>query len=136
MREKRQLDISYSNEEFVSVFVGVCKSREVLEEYIEKDYEMFFDEYIGFELGVDFGINTYDEDYLVVIFNDFRTKDIKTVFKEAYVFNVKELEAMYPDGLDRLYNTVIVFGGLKYEGEIQEVNNEYGYFKFLGTFKR
>lgn len=41
----------------------------------------------------------------------------------------------YPDNLDRLYNTAIVIGGLKYEGKIKEIQNEeFGYFKFLGTY--
>lgn len=44
------------------------------------------------------------------------------------------LKKDYPDGLDRPYNTAIIIGRLKYEGEVKEIQNEFGYFKFLGVY--
>ena len=59
-------------------------------------------------MGVDFGINTYDEDFAVMVF---------------------------PDGLDRPYNAIIILDRVIYDGSIKEVQNDtFGYFKFLGVF--
>lgn len=77
MREVRQLDVSYSNDEYLSVFLGVCKTDELLEEYMEKDYDLLDDMCIGFEMGVDFGINTYDEDFMVRVVNSKASNSIE-----------------------------------------------------------
>ena len=135
MREVEKKNYCFSNDEYLSVFVGVCKSQELLDQYLEKDYELL-NEYncIGFELGVDFGINTYDEDFSVFIVNPNMSKDLDEVFVEAEVFDMDLLKKDYPDGLDRPYNTAIIIGRLKYEGEVKEIQNEFGYFKFLGVY--
>ena len=135
MREAQKKNYCYSNDEYLSVFVGVCKSQELLDQYLEKDYELL-NEYdcIGFELGVDFGINTYDEDFSVFVVNPNMSKDLEEVFVEAEVFDMELLKKDYPDGLDRPYNTAIIIGRLKYEGEVKEIQNEFGYFKFLGVY--
>lgn len=135
MREVEKKKYCFSNDEYLSVFVGVCKSQELLDQYLEKDYELL-NEYncIGFELGVDFGINTYDEDFSVFIVNPNMSKDLEEVFVEAEVFDMDLLKKDYPDGLDRPYNTAIVIGRQKYEGEVKEIQNEFGYFKFLGVY--
>ena len=135
MREVEKKKYCFSNDEYLSVFVGVCKSQELLDQYLEKDYELL-NEYncIGFELGVDFGINTYDEDFSVFIVNPNMSKDLEEVFVEAEVFDMELLKKDYPDGLDRPYNTAIIIGRLKYEGEVKEIQNEFGYFKFLGVY--
>ena len=135
MREVEKKKYCFSNDEYLSVFVGVCNSQELLDQYLEKDYELL-NEYncIGFELGVDFGINTYDEDFSVFIVNPNMSKDLEEVFVEAEVFDMDLLKKDYPDGLDRPYNTAIVIGRLKYEGEVKEIQNEFGYFKFLGVY--
>ena len=135
MREVQKKNYCYSNDEYLSVFVGVCKSQELLDQYLEKDYELL-NEYdcIGFELGVDFGINFYDEDFSVFVVNPKMSKDLEEVFVEAEVFDMDLLKKDYPDGLDRPYNTAIIIGRLKYEGEVKEIQNEFGYFKFLGVY--
>ena len=135
MREVQKKNYCYSNDEYLSVFVGVCKSQELLDQYLEKDYELL-NEYdcIGFEFGVDFGINTYDEDFSVFVVNPNMSKDLEEVFVEAEVFDMELLKKDYPDGLDRPYNTAIIIGRLKYEGEVKEIQNEFGYFKFLGVY--
>ena len=135
MREVQKKNYCYSNDEYLSVFVGVCKSQELLDQYLEKDYELLNEyDWIGFELGVDFGINTYDEDFSVFVVNPNMSKDLEEVFVEAEVFDMELLKKDYPDGLDRPYNTAIIIGRLKYEGEVKEIQNEFGYFKFLGVY--
>lgn len=137
MKEVKQLDISYTNERYVSVFVGICKSQELLEQYLDKDYELLCDyDCIGFEMGIDFGINTYDEDFMVRVFNPSTSNQIDVVFADAIVFDLAELKKDYPNGLDQPYNAVIVFCSMKYEGNVKEIQNEeFGYFKFLGTYE-
>ena len=138
MREVAQKDYTFSNDAYISVFVGVCKSQELLNQYMDKDYDLL-NEYdcIGFEMGVDFNINTYDEDFSVFVINPKMSNDIEEVFADATVFDINLLKKDYPDGLDRPYNAAIVIGGLKYEGEVKEIqNDEFGYFKFLGVYPR
>lgn len=135
MREVQKKNYCYSNDEYLSVFVGVCKSQELLDQYLEQDYELL-NEYdcIGSEFGIDFGINFYDEDFSVFVVNPNMSKDLEEVFVEAEVFDMDLLKKDYPDGLDRPYNTAIIIGRLKYEGEVKEIQNEFGYFKFLGVY--
>ena len=125
MREVQKKNYCYSNDEYLSVFVGVCKSQELLDQYLDC---------IGSEFGIDFGINFYDEDFSVFVVNPKMSKDLEEVFVEAEVFDMDLLKKDYPDGLDRPYNTAIIIGRLKYEGEVKEIQNEFGYFKFLGVY--
>ena len=136
MKQVKQLDMSYStNENRCSVFVGVCKSRKLFEQYWEKDYELLCDDYIGFEMGVDFGINTYDEDFAVMVLQKNLTCKIDELVKDAETFDIDALKKMYPNGLDRPYNAIIILHRVIYDGLIKEVQNEtFGYFKFLGVF--
>ena len=135
MREVEKKKYCFSNDEYLSVFVGVCKSQEILDQYLEQNYELL-NEYdcIGSEFGIDFGINFYDEDFSVFVVNPNMSKDLEEVFVEAEVFDMDLLKKDYPDGLDRPYNTAIIIGRLKYEGEVKEIQNEFGYFKFLGVY--
>lgn len=136
MKQVEQLDISYGTDESrCSVFAGVCKSRELFEQYWKKDYDLLDDDYIGFEMGVDFGINTYDEDFAVMVLQKNLTTRIDELVKDAEIFDIDALKRMYPDGLDRPYNAIIILDRVIYDGLIQEVRNEtFGYFKFLGVF--
>jgi len=136
MRQVKQLNISYSsNENLCSVFIGVCKSQELLKQYLEKDYDLLEDDYIGFEIGVDFGINTYDEDFAVMVLQKNLTSEIDKLVKDAETFDIEALKRMYPDGLNRPYNAIIILHRVIYDGPIKEVQNEsFGYFKFLGVF--
>ena len=135
MREVKQFDYTYSNDNYLSVVAGRCESQTLLLEYLEKDYDFLGDGYIGSEFGIDFGINTYDEDYLVAVVNEKHSSDIRKIFEDAIVFDIDLLEQDYPDGLDGLYNVALIVGKLKYEGKVKELqNDEFGYFKFLGTY--
>lgn len=136
MKQVEQLDISYStNESRCSVFAGVCKSQELFEQYQEKDYDLLHDDYIGFEMGIDFGVNTYDEDFAVMVFQKNLTAKVDELVKDAEIFDIEALKRMYPNGLDRPYNAIIVLDRVIYNGSIKEVQNKtFGYFKFLGVF--
>ena len=117
------------------LFVGVCKSQELFEQYWEKDYELLHNDYIGFEMGVDFGINTYNEDFAIMMLRKNLTTKIDELVKDAEIFDIDALKRLYPDGLDRPYNAIIILDRVSYDGSIQEVQNEtFGYFKFLGVF--
>ena len=93
------------------------------------------DDYIGFEMGVDFGINTYDEDFAVMVLQKNLTAKIDELVKDAEIFDIDSLKRMYPEGLDRPYNAIVILDRVIYDGPIKEVQNEtFGYFKFLGVF--
>ena len=136
MRLVEQLDIRYTTRESrCSIFVGVCKSQELFEQYWEKDYDLLHNDYIGFEMGVDFGINTYNEDFAIMMLRKNLTTKIDELVKDAEIFDIDALKRLYPDGLDRPYNAIIILDRVSYDGSIQEVQNEtFGYFKFLGVF--
>ena len=103
---------------------------------MDKDYDFLDEDYIGFELGIDFGINTYDEDFMVRVVNDKSSNVIDEIFKDVIMFDISILKEQYPNGFDQPYNAVVVIGRMKYEGDIIEVHNEkFGYFKFLGIFE-
>ena len=136
MRKVEQKDISYStNQNRCSVFAGICKSQELFEQYWDKDYEFLLDGYIGFEMGIDFGINTYDEDFAVMVLQKHLTSQIDELVKGAETFDIDALKRMFPDGLDRPYNAIIILHRVIYDGSIKEVENEtFGHFSFLGVF--
>lgn len=137
MREVDQSDVCYSNdnENRCSVFAGVCGSRELLEKYLDKDYDLLEDDCIGFEMGVDFGINTYDEEFAVWVFREELTNQIDELVKGAEIFDIDALKKMYPDGLDKPYNAIVILDRMIYDGPVKEIQNEvFGHFKFLGVF--
>lgn len=54
----------------------------------------------------------------------------------ANIFDLDELKKMFPNELDKSYNTVMVLDKMSYDSEAREVQNEtFGYFKFLGVFE-
>ena len=109
----------------VSVFVGVCKSENLFEQYWDDEV-----------LAYDFGFR-YDEDFAVIKFRDEPLRQIDALFDDAESFDLEELKKLYPDGLDKAYNAVYVIGHMNYKGTVTEVENEtFGYFKFLGTFSK
>lgn len=136
MRQVEQLDVSYSTRENrCSVFAGVCKSQELFEQYWEKDYDRLWEDDIGFEMGIDFGINTYDEDFAVMVLQKDLTCQVEELVKDAETFDIDALKRMYPNGLDRPYNAIIILHRMIYDGPVREVENEtFGYYKFLGVF--
>lgn len=107
----------------VSVFVGVCRSEDLFEQYWDDEV-----------LGYDFGFSC-DEDFAVIKYRNEPLRQIDALFDDAELFDLDELKKIFPDGLDKAYNAVYVVGHMNYKGVVTEVENEtFGYFKFLGTF--
>lgn len=108
----------------VSVFVGVCGSEELFEQY-------WRDEVLAYDFGL-----CYDEDFAYISFSEEPKKQIDALFDGlGDIFDVEELKRAYPQGLDRAYNAVYRVGHVDYKGVVAEVENEdFGYFRFLGTF--
>ena len=131
MKKHESDDYDFRNNLYLSVFVGVCKSEELLDEYLEQQKFGF----ISSQFGVDFDIKYYDDDYLVSSLNTKMSNNINEIFTDTTMFDLNLLKQDYPNHLDRLYNAIIIIGRLKYEGETQDIQNDkYGYFKFLGTY--
>lgn len=128
-----QKDYSYSQDDFISVFTGICKNQATLEQYLKKDYSYLEADLIGSEFGIDFGINTYDEDFLVAFTIEHPTTRIEELFGTQEVADA--LKEKYPNGLPNSYNVCICIGGLNYTGETTKAENSaFGTFQFLGTF--
>ena len=45
-------------------------------------------------------------------------KQIDKLFDDAEIFDLGELEKMYPDGLDKAYNVAYVVGHMNYKGVV------------------
>lgn len=129
---KRKQGVNYSNESYMSIFVGKCESRQKLLEYIKCDHSAFRDGFMSTELGDDFCIDYLYDDYLVIDVKDNVCSNVDELFDEAAIFKMEDLKAVIGDSLDDKYNSVIILGGIKYDNKIKEVKNkEYGEFKFL-----
>ena len=60
---------------------------------------------------------------------------IYELVKDTEVFDVDALKRMYPNGLYKLYNAIILPDRMVYNGLIKKVQNEeFGCLKFLGVF--
>lgn len=135
MKKVESNEYDFRNNLYLSVFVGICKSEELLNEYLEQHRERSEIGLMSSLFGVDFGIKYYDDEYFVSSLNAQMSNDIDEVFANTTVFDLKLLKQDYPNYLDRHYNAVIIIGRLKYEGEVQEIQNDkFGYFKFLGSY--
>lgn len=121
-------------EGYASFWLCKVNSKKDLEEYVEIDYEKDEEE-IPFPLGCDFNISWYDEDSLEISYHpDLNGWDLL----KGHSF----MEDLLPDLIEKFqgemedkFNSVIIFYDLSYDGGIKEIENEYGYFKYIGTFK-
>lgn len=111
------------DEDRVSVFVGVCGSEELFKRY-------WRDEVLAYDFGL-----CYDEDFSRIKFREEPSGQIDELFSGAAIFDLEELKQVYPHGLDRAYNVLYEVGHVDYKGVVAEVRNEeFGYFRFLGSF--
>ena len=135
MREIESKERDFSNNLYLSVFVGICKSKELLDEYLDQDWGNLEIGLHSSHFGVDLDIQYYDDDYYFSVVNAQMSNDIDEIFADAGVFDLNLLKQDYPNRLDKQYNAVIIIGRLKYEGKVQEIhNNKFGDFKFLGIY--
>lgn len=125
---------NYYKENYVSVWVGKCENNDLYNEYIEKHYDREDDE-STFELGNDFGIDTYDDTYTLVYFSKNDTSELAVLLdvgEPDYV--IEEFQKKYGRNLDEKYNCTVMIYDLNYKGDvIVNKNNKYGEFRFLGS---
>lgn len=135
MRKVESKEDDFNNKLYLSVFVGVCKSKKLLDEYLEQDLENPDVGLHSSHFGFDFNIKYYDDEYLFSVLNTQMSSDITEIFANTEVFDLNLLKQDYSNRLDKQYNTVIIIRKLKYEGKVQEIQNiKFGYFKFLGVY--
>lgn len=77
--------------DYVSVFVGICKSQELLDDYLNQDCSIF---------GTDFHI-LYDEKCLTSVINPQKSNDVEKIFANIAVFEMDLLKRDYQDNLTR-----------------------------------
>lgn len=127
---------NYDKENYVSVWVGVCDNVEKYNEYIKNHYDRD-DEQSTFELGEDFGIDTYDDTYTLVYFSENATTSIQELLdigEPEYV--IENFKRFYGEKLDKQYNCTIMIYDMKYDGTIKHCQNpKYGEFDFLGSME-
>ncbi|MDE6015609.1 MAG: immunity 22 family protein [Acetatifactor sp.] len=140
MKENNESMTDYEKEGYLSIWLCNTASQDVLFQYLEIEYEDededIEDDSIEFEMGRDFNISWYDEDFFEASHKgDMRGWDL--LKGHSRMENIMPLlEQGYQDVLNDTYNSVIIFYNFKYDGNVKEVNsNQYGYFKFLGSFE-
>lgn len=86
-------------------------------------------------MGKDFEIFSYDEDFLLVYFDNEETTELKILLDTgAPDYVLKYFIDLYGEQLDEKYNCCIMFYDMKYDGLYREINNEnYGKFVFLDS---
>ena len=132
--ERRRYKNEQADQDYVSVFVGICKSQKLLDEYIKPNNELLNGNDIRSEFEADFQI-LYDEDCLTAVINSQKSNDVEKIFANAVVFETDLLKQDYQNHLDKSYNVAIVIENLKYEGERKEIlNDKFGCFKYLGAY--
>ena len=126
---------SYRKENYVSVWIGKCNSMELFNAYIKFKYLNGDDESSAFELGNDFGIFTYEEEYSLVHYSDEMTKKLETLLDTgAPDYVVTHFVEQYGEELSEEYNCAVMFYDMEYTGEVERYNNEkFGEFVFLGS---
>lgn len=136
MADKNGTRISYVEEDYLSLWLCKTESEEVLYQYVEKDYKIDDCEEIKFQLGRDFNIYWYDEDFFEASFSDSR-KGWDLLEGHSYIENLLPiLKEKYQDVINDTYNGVIIFYNFKYDGNVMEIKNDkYGYFRFIGSFE-
>ena len=125
---------SYSKENYVSVWIGKCECMDLFNKYIEKKYNEN-NENSMFELGKDFGIQSYNEDFTLVYFNEKATKKLSVILDVGAPDYVMEyFVKKYGEELDEGYNCAVMFYDMQYDGEYKKCcNEEYGEFVYLGS---
>lgn len=125
---------SYSMENYVSVWIGKCESLELFNEYMDKNYGAD-DEDSKFMLGKDFGIQSYNEDFMLVYYDEKSTTKLSVLLDTGapdYVMDY--FIEKYGEELEEEYNCAVMFYDMKYEGERNKFFNEkYGEFWYLGN---
>ena len=128
---------SYGKENYVSVWIGNCKTMDLFNEYIEIQYpnDDEDDEVSRFELGKNFGIRTYEEAFSLVNYCEVETNNLKELLNTGAPDYVEQY-FIQQNGqcLQEKFNCCIMFYDMDYSGNKKEIINEkYGKFVFLGS---
>ena len=125
----------YRKDNYVSLWLCKVNSEQKLEEYVDLDYDKVENDEIPFELGCDFLISWYDEDFLEISYRP-EDKGWDLLKEHSYMEDLLPgLIERFQDEMDDEFNSVILIYNLDYDGNVKEVENQYGYFKFIGSFK-
>ena len=125
----------YRKDHYVSLWLCKVNSEQKLEEYVDLDYDKVENDEIPFELGCDFLISWYDEDFLEISYRP-EDKGWDLLKEHSYMEDLLPgLIERFQDEMDDKFNSVILIYNLDYDGNVKEVENQYGYFKFIGSFK-
>ena len=125
----------YRKDNYVSLWLCKVNSEQKLEEYVDLDYDKVENDESPFELGCDFLISWYDEDFLEI---SYRPEDKGWDLLKEHSYMEELLPGLierFQDEMDDKFNSVILIYNLDYDGNVKEVENQYGYFKFIGSFK-
>ena len=129
-------DLFYDEDGFLSLWLCNVHSEQLLQDYVNIDYEKVENDEIPFQLGCDFNISWYDEDFIEIAFEKNMTAwDL--LKGHSYIDSIIPLlKKDYQEVMKENYNSTIIIYDLKDEGNVTEIKDEkYGYFKFIGTFK-
>lgn len=129
-------DLFYDEDGFLSLWLCNVHSEQLLQDYVNIDYEKVENDEIPFQLGCDFNISWYDEDFIEIAFE--KNMTVWDLLKgHSYIDSIIPLlKKDYQEVMKENYNSTIIIYDLKYEGNVTEIKDEkYGYFKFIGTFK-
>ena len=125
----------YRKDNYASLWLCKVNSEQKLEEYVDLDYDKVENDEIPFELGCDFLISWYDEDFLEISYRP-EDKGWDLLKEHSYMEDLLPgLIERFQDEMDDKFNSVILIYNLDYDGNVKEVENQYGYFKFIGSFK-
>lgn len=125
----------YRKDNYASLWLCKVNSEQKLEEYVDLNYDKVENDEIPFELGCDFLISWYDEDFLEISYKP-EDKGWDLLKEHSYMEDLRPgLIERFQDEMDDKFNSVILIYNLDYDGNVKEVENQYGYFKFIGSFK-
>lgn len=133
----------YEQEGYLSLWLCNTESIDSLNKYLEIDYgndeeDLGIDDVytVDFEMGHDFNIKWYDEDYLEASHSG-NMKGWDLLEGHSYIESIfPALRESCQDVMSDTYNSVIIIYDFKYDGSIKEVKNaRYGFFKYIGAFE-
>lgn len=131
----KDINAYFDNDNYVSLWLCCTSSEQVLREYVHIDYDKVENEEIPFALGCDFLISWYDEDSLEISYKP-NIKGWRLLEGHSYMEDLLPgLLDEFQDVIDDIFNGAILIYNLDYDGSVREIENQYGYFKFVGSFE-
>lgn len=130
----KEIDGYYDKDDYASLWLCKVDSEEILDEYVSIDYGKDDGE-IPFGLGRDFHIRWYDEDLFEFSYSTDK-KGWDLLVGHSFVDDIlSDLVDKFNGEMDDKFNGVILLYDKGYDGNVKEIENQYGYFRFVGSFK-